>query len=149
MSTSETVLFEGTLRTTHLWLRELMVELGWEDQHRAYRALRAVLHALRDRLTIEEAADLAAELPLLVRGMYYEGWRPSAHHAMPRTKEAFLATIADGLANDPGQFPEEVAWAVFKLLQSHVSAGEISDVKHVLPREITMLWPHKETVNVR
>jgi uncharacterized protein (DUF2267 family) len=67
--------FEGTLQKTQVWLNDLMFELDWEDRpQKAYLALRTVLHALRDRLTVEEAVQLGAQLPMLVRGFYFEGW---------------------------------------------------------------------------
>ena len=56
---------ESTVHLTNLWLQELMEELGWRDRQRAYHALRVVLHALRDRLTVAEAVDLGAQLPML------------------------------------------------------------------------------------
>jgi len=70
-------IFNKTLEKTHIWLRDLMQELDWEDEHKAYSALRVVLQTLRDRLTIEETAQLGAQLPMLVRGFYFEGWDPS------------------------------------------------------------------------
>lgn len=76
MSAKEMEIFGNTLQKTHLWLDDLMAELGWQDRHKAYLALRAVLHTLRDRLTVEEAAHLGAQLPMLIRGFYYEGWDP-------------------------------------------------------------------------
>jgi uncharacterized protein (DUF2267 family) len=132
--------FEHTYQTTNIWLNDLMEEMGWHDRHRAYQALRAVLHALRDQLTVAEVADLGAQLPMLVRGLYYEGWRPSKAPAS-RKKEDFLAHIAKAFDNDPALYPENVVWAVFKLLERRVSAGEICDIKHVLPAEIRELWP--------
>lgn len=135
---------ERAAHTTNTWLKELMAELGWEDRQRAYHALGAVLHALRDRLTVDEAADLGAQLPLLVRGLYYEGWSPSGKPIKERKKEDFLAHIAAALRGHAAIFPEGVAWAVFKVLQRHVSAGEIGDIKHVLPTQIRSLWPEGE-----
>ena len=65
-------IFDGTLQKTQIWLNELMTALDWENHpHKAYLALRTVLHALRDRLTVEEAVQLGAQLPMLVRGFYY------------------------------------------------------------------------------
>ncbi len=64
MSATGLEVFDRTLHKTHTWLKEIMGELGTEDRHRAYMALRAVLHALRDRLTVEEVAQLGAELPM-------------------------------------------------------------------------------------
>ena len=60
--------FDTTVQKTHIWLNEIMQELGWEDRYKAYLGLRTTLHALRDRLPIEETAQLAAQLPMLIRG---------------------------------------------------------------------------------
>jgi uncharacterized protein (DUF2267 family) len=131
---------ESTVQTTNTWLKELEEELGWHDRPRAYRALRAVLHALRDRLTLAEAVDLGAQLPMLVRGMYYEGWTPNGKPVKERRREDFLAHIASAFG-DPGVYPEGVAWGVFAVLRRHVSAGEIRDIRGILPAEIRALWP--------
>jgi uncharacterized protein (DUF2267 family) len=142
--TVATTPFESALHTSNRWLDELMDELGWQDQHRAYKALRVVLHTLRDRLTVAEVVDLGAQLPMLIRGIYYEGWSPKVRMPRIRKKEEFLAPIGTTFGGDPALFPEQIAWAVFKILMAHVSAGEISDVKHVLSREIRSLWPEGE-----
>ena len=148
MTTLASTPFESTLHTSNTWLDELMDELGWQDRHRAYQALWVVLHTLRDRLTVTEVADLGAQLPMLIRGMYYEGWRPTAQAPRVRKKEEFLAPIANAFRDDPQLFPEGIAWAVFKVLKGRVSAGEIDDVKHVLSREIRSLWPEGEVKHV-
>jgi uncharacterized protein (DUF2267 family) len=132
---------ESAVHTAHTWLKELTQELEWEDRERAYRALGVVLHALRDRLTVAEVADLGAQLPLLIRGLFYEGWVPTGKPVKERRKEEFLAHIVAACTGHAETFPESVAWAVFKVLGRHVSAGELNDVKHVLPHEIRSLWP--------
>jgi uncharacterized protein (DUF2267 family) len=144
MSLTTITPIESTVHTTNAWLKELAEELGWEDRHRAYLALRTVLHALRDRLTVAEAADLGAQLPMLVRGLYYEGWNPSGKPVKERKREDFLAHISAAFPGHAEIFPEAVAWAVFKVLQRHVSAGEIEDVKHILPARIRSLWTERE-----
>jgi uncharacterized protein (DUF2267 family) len=78
--------FETTLHKTNGWLKELLEELDWQDRHAAYLALRATLHALRDRLTVEEVAELAAQLPCSSAGSTTRpGWascgRERPHHA--------------------------------------------------------------------
>jgi uncharacterized protein (DUF2267 family) len=137
---------EASVHTTNVWLKELAQELGWEDRERVYHGLRSVLHALRNRLTMDEAADLGAQLPLLIRGLYYEGWDPSSAPVKERHKEAFLHHIAADFGDDPEVYPEGIAWAVFKVLMRHVSTGEIKDVLDVLPREIRSLWPGGEVL---
>jgi uncharacterized protein (DUF2267 family) len=133
--------FDSTIHTTNIWLNEIMERMGWVDRYRAYHALRAVLHALRDRLTLQEAMDLGAQLPLLVRGFYYEGWHPSDKPLKERKKAAFLAHIAAAFPNEPEVDPEQVTRAVFQVVAKHVTAGEIEDVKHMLPAEVRELWP--------
>jgi uncharacterized protein (DUF2267 family) len=118
-----------------------MEALGWDDRHKAWEGLRATLHALRDRLTVEEAVHLGAQLPLLVRGVYYDGWRPTVTPHKERHLEAFLARIRTQFRNDPRVGAEEVARAVFQVLAHSSTAGEIQDIRHVLPKELNTLWP--------
>jgi len=141
MSVSAIGPIENAVHTTNIWLKELMEELGWEDRQRAYHAFGAVLHALRDRLPVAEVADFGAQLPMLIRGLYYEGWNPNGKPLKERRREEFLAHIATAWPGQAEIFPEGIAWAVFKVLEMHVSAGEIKDVQHVLPTEIRTLWP--------
>jgi uncharacterized protein (DUF2267 family) len=133
-------LFDRTLHKTYEWLADLMELLAVDDRHMAYQALRATLHALRDRLTVEEVAQLGAQLPMLVRGFYYEGWNPTAKPLIARHREQFLARVATELSNDDVD-PEEAARAVFVLLAGRVTKGEIEDVKHILPGDVRELWP--------
>lgn len=139
MTTTGLEAFDSTVHKTNGWLRDLMDELEWSERHKAYLALRVTLHCLRDRLTVEEAAQLAAQLPMLVRGFYYEGWVPTGKpERMDRVQ--FLARIGGAFRDDDRIDPEGVARAVFQLLSQHVDAGEIDDVKQTLPRDLEALW---------
>jgi uncharacterized protein (DUF2267 family) len=132
--------FAATLAKTHRWLDDLGTSLGWSDRERCYHALKAVLHALRDRLLVGEAADLGAQLPMLVRGFYYEGWRPSGRSFKYRDKNHFLERVrkeAPWLGDDD---IERVVTAVFALLVSEIGGGEPGQVRHQLPPEIRELW---------
>jgi uncharacterized protein (DUF2267 family) len=133
-------IFDTTIQKTNLWLKDLMQALGWEDRHKAYEALRVTLQTLRDRLSLDEAAQLGAQLPLLLRGTYYEGWDPGHLHK-ERHLTAFLAPIRTHFRNDPRIEPEEVARAVFKVLADYITAGEIADIRQALPKELNVLWP--------
>src|SRR5262245_21587032 len=110
MSATGLEVFDRTLEKTNGWLHDLMQMLNWTDRHQAYVALRATLHALRDRLSIEVVAQLGAQLPMLVRGFYYEGWNPTNKPVHVRHKDQFLALIERQLqGNDfvDGQIPVE------------------------------------------
>jgi uncharacterized protein (DUF2267 family) len=132
--------FDSAVQKTNIWLKDLMELMGWEDRHRAYFALRVVLHALRDHLPVDEVAHLGAQLPMLVRGFYYEGWHPADKPVRERKKEAFLAHIEEQF-RDPDVDPEKVARAVFQVLNKHLTPGEVEGVKHCLPGPIRALWP--------
>ncbi|MFI5334917.1 MAG: DUF2267 domain-containing protein [Chlamydiales bacterium] len=84
------MIFDKTLQKTERWLNEIAELMGWRDKQKSYETLRAVLHALRDRLTVESAAKFAAQIPMLVRGIYYEGWVPQETPSSLRIKKSFL-----------------------------------------------------------
>ena len=69
---------DHALHTAHTWVNDVAREFDTEDREFAYRVLRAWLHTLRDRLTVEASAHFAAQLPDLIRGIFYAGWNPSA-----------------------------------------------------------------------
>jgi uncharacterized protein (DUF2267 family) len=132
--------FDETLHKTNMWLKEIAQELSM-DRHGAYQVLRAVLHSLRDRLTINEAADLGDQLPMLIRGLYYEAWHPAGKPDKIRSRGQFLTGITTRIAIKQSIDAENAARAVFRTLENHVSPGEIRDVIHILPVEIRALWP--------
>jgi uncharacterized protein (DUF2267 family) len=133
---------DSAVHTTNAWIKDLAEAMSWqEDRHRAYQGLRAVLHALRDRLGVQEATDLAAQLPMLVRGAYYEGWHPDGKPLRERRKDQFLAHVAAAIPNQRDTDLEQLTTEVFRLLGRHVSPGEIEDVKANLPEELRALWP--------
>lgn len=141
MATSMQHIFDATWQKSHHWLTDLEEIGGFRSEEQAYSALRAVLHALRDRLTVQEAAHLASELPMLIRGFYYEGWKPSSVPVSVRDREGFVQAVRDELRNNLAFDPEVAITAVFGLLQRKISAGEITDIKQMLPEPIRSLWP--------
>ena len=143
MTTLETHVraFDLTLQTTHRWLRELELIASLENESEAYSVLRAVLHALRDRLPADEAVHLGAQLPMLIRGFYYEGWKPSATPKKQRSLEAFLEGMQPLPVQGGELSPEQALRNVFLMLNHRVSEGEIADVREAMPEEVRDLWP--------
>jgi uncharacterized protein (DUF2267 family) len=142
MSATGLEVFDTTLNKTNRWLNDAMQELHSQNRHMAYLALRSTLHAVRDRLPVDEVAHLAAELPMLVRGFYYEGWDPSGKPEKWRRRDEFLERITESFRGAGSIDPEAVARAMFALLSSHLSPGEAQDVKQALPEEVRTYWPN-------
>ncbi|MCW5776930.1 MAG: DUF2267 domain-containing protein [Phycisphaeraceae bacterium] len=129
----------ATTQKTQAWLDELAEIGGFISDAQAYTALHAVLHTLRDQLTVNESAHLAAQFPMLVRGLYYEGWKPAATPVGMRSRPEFLAKVADRLGNADIK-PEDACRAVFRLLDHRIAAGEVEDVRHALTHRVRELW---------
>lgn len=140
MSTNSLPVFDETVQLTHAWLKDLMTSLHTDDRRLAYRALRAVLHALRDRVEPGLAVHLGAELPMLVRGFYYEGWRPSDTPFRYHSLEDFHDCVMAEMQGYPEADPLRLTGAVFDLLAARLSAGEIRKVAESLPRDIRAMW---------
>ncbi|MFW5720344.1 MAG: DUF2267 domain-containing protein [Candidatus Dojkabacteria bacterium] len=133
--------FDKTLNETNNWLKDLEEILQTEDRQSAYHALKGVLHALRDRLTPVEAAELAAQMPMLMRGMFYEGWKPVHKPEKIRSLDQFFKKVEIEMAPTSAAFnADEATRAVFYLLQKHISAGEMKDVRSIIPDTFNELW---------
>jgi uncharacterized protein (DUF2267 family) len=137
-----------TVEKTNLWLDEIAAGLE-TDRQAAYRVLRAYLHALRDRLTVDEAAQLAAQLPQLVRGIFYEDWDPSRTPIHYRGLADFLDRVA-AEAKLPGETSASFAVSVAAgVLLKHVSAGEIADMRAQLPQNLRPVLEAQEPRETR
>jgi len=122
------------------WLNELCEDLGWSEKPRAHLLLRETLHAVRDLLGPDEAADLAAQLPILIRGIFFEGWVPSKTPVAARSKAALMERVGAHFAKQPLEDPERAVAAVFDLLRRHVSFGEFEQVRNAMRKSVRELW---------
>jgi uncharacterized protein (DUF2267 family) len=134
--------FDKTVQESNLWLKDVMERLNTYDRHHAYSTMRAVLHALRDRIGPENAAHLGAQLPMLLRGLFYEGWDPTGKPTKERHESAFLAHIARELprATGPGEI-EQGALAVLDVLSKHIDRGAAVKLAAILPQDLRRFWP--------
>ena len=135
MSATGLDVFDRTLQTTHIWLDELMQAIG-PDRQVAWHVLGAVLRGVRDHIPLELAAHLGAQLPLLVRGTYYDQFRPSELPKTSRTLDEFLEGISAELANTRPVNVRDATRAVFQILSRHVNRGQIEKVRNSLPEEV-------------
>lgn len=141
MSGAQLPVLEHAVQQMNLWLKTLSERHHLQDKHHAYSALRAVLHALRDRLTPEQAAHLGAQLPTIVRGIYYEGWHLAGTPTADRQVQAFADRVAAQLPPNFPRDPVGTTQAVFSLLAQELDSGEIAKVKAELPEPLCGLWP--------
>jgi uncharacterized protein (DUF2267 family) len=143
MSANGLPVFDKTLQTTHIWLDQIMERIG-PDRQIAWKVLSTVLHKLRDRLPVEASAHLGAQLPLLVRGAYYDQYRPAEQPTDCRTREEFVAEVEEWLQDTRPVDPEEAIAAVFDVLSRNVDAGQVEKIKRVLPKAIREMWAGAE-----
>jgi uncharacterized protein (DUF2267 family) len=141
MSESGVAALDHTVQETNIWIKATAKQLHFEERHHAYSALRAVLHALRDRLTPDSAVHLGAQLPMLVRGIYYEGWHMAGKPTADKSTQDFADHVQQQL---PPQFPMDpltVSRGVLEVLWERLDPGEIAKVIDQLPIALRNLWP--------
>lgn len=139
-------LFDRTVQKSLTWLDDLTEIMGRDNRDHSYQALRAVLHTLRDRLTVQEAAHLSAQLPLLIRGTFYEGYDPARMPVKLRDRDELIQYVADNLGEVVSDVPPtEAIRDVFLLLDRKISHGEMEDIRQMMPGETRDLWPETES----
>ena len=141
MSAQGLEVIDQTVQTTHEWISELADRVETPDHRHALLLLRVTLAALRDMLSHDEAAHFAAQLPTLIRGFYYEGWRPAAAPVKDRSREGFVARISERFRGSQSYQGEADIEEVFRLLNHRISEGEVDDIRRALPTELREMWP--------
>lgn len=144
MNTKQPEVFQTTLQKTNLWVKQISDALHWDDHQKAYHGLRAVLHALRDRLPVAEAAHLGAQLPMLVRGFYYDEWRPATTPVKIKTPQEFYDSVRENFAADKNVNPMRLTQAVMKVLAMHLSPGEPEKLRSIFPPHLREIWIENE-----
>lgn len=120
-------------RTTHksqIWINEMQEELKWLNGDSLYHLLKAVLQSLRDQMNVHEAAHFSAQLPLILRGAFFEGWNPHTQQLSGVTKEDFLEAVKGRLSHAGlPQFELEAGvLTTLNVIKKHISAGEMDDL---------------------
>lgn len=135
------MMFGNTTEKANIWINQLKDNLGLPNKEDAYKLLKIVLHELRDRLPVSEATQLGAQLPVLIRGLYYEGFSPQAHSMNDKSLKALLQAVENKMPRFYPKNPGELIRGVLVLLSEHVSEGEIHDVKACCSEELRAFWP--------
>lgn len=138
MSTQGLQVIDQTVHLTHEWINELAERVGYSSRRSTLRLLRTTLHVLRDRLPEDEMAQFSAQLPLLIRGIMFEGWQPKQ---LPKTSLTFGPKVVAAMAGTTEFRGVEDTRYVFDLLNERISRGEVEDMRACLPRDIRDYWP--------
>ena len=129
--------FEHAIHTTNIWLNAVAEAMGTSDRHLSKRALRAWLHGLRDRLTVDAAAHFGAQLPELLRGVYYDGWDPSVV-PVKYDRTTYVNRFAHE-ARVPAEDVPQIAPAVTAAVRHQVSPGQLESALEQLPHGVRAL----------
>lgn len=141
-------ILDKSVEDVHLWLNSLMRHLNGRDRVQAFHLLRAVLHALRDRIGPENAVHFSAQLPLIIRGLFFEGWKMRAPASHERHVTDFLGHVGRELDEDHRLDLETGVRAVFAVIWERVDQGEVAKLMRIFPAELRVLW-QSEAVSAR
>lgn len=141
MANTGTPALDNAIKLTNEWLKEIETVTGL-DRDTSWRMLRGTLQALRDRMAPEEVPHLGAQLPLVVRGAYYEGWAPAKTPVTLRHTDDFLDLVREKADPGPDRDLAEIVRGVFRVLDARVTDGQAGDARLMLNDEIKDdLWP--------
>ena len=144
MSTGLAV-FDTTLQETNEWLRLVEERLQGCERQQSYLALRAVLHVLRDRLPEHAVLGLSAQVPMLVRGILLEGWRPGGGPSGIRNPDEFADAVAESFPPSFPREPQAALKAVLEVISLRITEGEVRKIIGCLPEPLRIFWPETVT----
>ncbi len=133
--------FNRIVKNAESWINDVAEEMKTDNHSAALHATRATLQALRDRLPASQAAHVGAQLPLLIAGYFYEGWKPANTPTKERSPEEFLEKVQANIHNLGHPLKaEDVVSPVFRVLAGKISEGESRDIQNALPEKLRELW---------
>ena len=141
MTAQSLEIIDHSVQLTHEWINELAQRLGWSSERSALRLLRITICHVRDHLPIDELAHVSAQLPVMIRGFFFEGWMPKHTPIKERRAEEFVSFIGGHMHDTEEYRGRDDIKCVFDLLKNRLSRGEVEDIRATLPTDICDLWP--------
>lgn len=132
---------DHSVHLTHEWVNELAERLDYASHRSALRLMRVVMHRIRDHLMVNEVAQLSAQLPVMIRGFFFEGWVPKLTPIKERRGEDFVAFVRSQMAQTDEYRGRDDIKCVFDLLNARISRGEVEDIRASLPEDLRAIWP--------
>ncbi|WP_299031512.1 DUF2267 domain-containing protein [uncultured Sulfitobacter sp.] len=131
---------DHSVHLTHEWINELAGRLDWSSKRSALRLMRVTLHRIRDHLLVDELAQMSAQLPVMIRGFFFEGWVPKDTPIKERHEDEFIAFVGHQMADTSEYRGRDDIKCVFDLLNARLSRGEVEDIRASLPQDIRDMW---------
>ena len=125
--------------TAQSFYRHVLIEAGRPSLADARRATAAVFHALRDRLTPDEADQAAAQLPKPLKLLWWEG-EVEGRRPVKMHKKAFYERVMGEAELASERETRQVTQAVFAALKQQLSPGESDDILTQLPKDLKSVW---------
>jgi uncharacterized protein (DUF2267 family) len=134
-------LFDKHVQKALEWVSQVKERASFEYEPHALGALRVVLHQLRDNLPILKASYLSSQLPLITRGLYFEGWQPSQVPTKERKRIGFIHSVRNNLEqyikrSFDDKEAKKTVHAVFQPLESHLDEGDLDKLYNILPARV-------------
>lgn len=127
--------FDTAVQKGNIWLKDIEQAGKLRSRFQAYTALRSVLHALRDCAPAAEAVKFSAQMPLMIKGVFFDGWKISPK-PLRLTREEFEEHLRRGLKEQTGVEPATALRAVLAAIQNHISPSVLRTFQLVLPRDV-------------
>lgn len=135
--------FEKYAQEGNTFVHNLAKDLDHQDEiGRTGMILRAVLHSLRERITISESLHLLSQLPMFLKAIYVDNWKYLEKPLRLNTKQDFISEVEEHQKQFGEQefnwkkSTEEIIRIVFKSLDTYVSQGEFQDITDQLPKDL-------------
>ena len=135
--------FDNHCQEATRFIKNIAVQLGTpDDTEHAVRVLKCIFRALRRKLIPDESLHIVSQLPLLLKGMYVDGWDIYEPISEAKTFDEFLNDIRDNTEgregedfDDDEQARKKIA-AVFNVLKEFISDSELDYIHDELPKEV-------------
>jgi uncharacterized protein (DUF2267 family) len=143
-------IFEEHQNDARKFVKEVAIELQKpEDLQGAIRKMTAIFHTIRDMITVQESLHLISQLPLYVKGLYVSDWHLGEKKKIKDKNEFVNQLVSQNARTGVGDFgTDEIAMvnvkAVVRVLQNHISQGQIDDLVAQFPKELKDIWQHQE-----
>lgn len=140
--------FDKHVKEINEFVKDLSIELGHpDDQTQTIRLLRAVLHTVRDRITISESFDLLAQLPMMLKALYVEQWKYSEKPPLDYSDISGFKEAVEREQERMGEqkfdweeSTEDLARIVLASLRKYLTDGQAIHIMDQMPKEVKSIF---------